>query len=99
MQAAEEPFDAGGKKFNRGSFIVRDVSRADLRHAQQRTGTTGDGARRGTERENASAARGARGVPAHLAGTQTEGWWRQALDNMHIPYDYISTQTVAKTTI
>jgi hypothetical protein len=28
--------------------------------------------------------------------TQTEGWWRQALDNLKIPYDYISTQTIAK---
>ncbi|WP_426689656.1 M14 family zinc carboxypeptidase [Rhodanobacter ginsengiterrae] len=29
-------------------------------------------------------------------GTQTEGWWRIALDNLHIPYDYINTQDVAK---
>jgi hypothetical protein len=28
--------------------------------------------------------------------TQTEGWWRQALDVLQIPYDYISTQDVAK---
>ena len=28
--------------------------------------------------------------------TQTEGWWRMALDNLHVPYDYISTQDVAR---
>jgi hypothetical protein len=28
--------------------------------------------------------------------TQTEGWWRQALDKLHVPYSYISTQDVAK---
>ena len=28
--------------------------------------------------------------------TQTEGWWRQAFDFNGIPYDYISTQDVAK---
>jgi hypothetical protein len=28
--------------------------------------------------------------------TQAEGWWRIALDNLDIPYDYISTQTVSK---
>ncbi len=28
--------------------------------------------------------------------TQTEGWWRMALDKLHVPYDYISTQDVAK---
>ncbi|MEO7148857.1 MAG: M14 family zinc carboxypeptidase [Rhodanobacteraceae bacterium] len=27
--------------------------------------------------------------------TQTEGWWRMALDKLHVPYTYISTQTVA----
>jgi hypothetical protein len=29
-------------------------------------------------------------------GTQTEGWWRMALDKLQVPYDYISTQDVAK---
>jgi hypothetical protein len=28
--------------------------------------------------------------------TQTEGWWRMALDKLHVPYDYISTQDVAR---
>ena len=28
--------------------------------------------------------------------TQTEGWWRQALDRLQVPYDYISTQDVAR---
>ena len=28
--------------------------------------------------------------------TQTEGWWRYAFDTEGIPFDYISTQTVAK---
>jgi hypothetical protein len=28
--------------------------------------------------------------------TQTEGWWRLALDKMRVPYDYISTQDVAR---
>ena len=28
--------------------------------------------------------------------TQTEGWWRMALDKLHVKYDYISTQDVAR---
>jgi hypothetical protein len=28
--------------------------------------------------------------------TQTEGWWRMALDKLHVPYSYISTQDVAR---
>jgi hypothetical protein len=30
------------------------------------------------------------------SSTQTEGWWRIALDSVGIPYDYISTQEVAR---
>jgi len=30
--------------------------------------------------------------------TQTEGWWREALDSLGIPYTYISTQTAASET-
>jgi hypothetical protein len=28
--------------------------------------------------------------------TQTEGWWRMALDKLHVPYTYISTQNVSR---
>ncbi|TAN05517.1 MAG: hypothetical protein EPN38_11285 [Rhodanobacteraceae bacterium] len=28
--------------------------------------------------------------------TQTEGWWRMALDRLHVPYSYISTQDAAR---
>jgi len=28
--------------------------------------------------------------------TQTEGWWRMALDKLHVPYTYISTQNAAR---
>ncbi|MEO8748545.1 MAG: M14 family zinc carboxypeptidase [Rhodanobacter sp.] len=28
--------------------------------------------------------------------TQTEGWWRMALDQLHVPFTYISTQDVAR---
>ncbi|MGH8191243.1 MAG: M14 family zinc carboxypeptidase, partial [Rhodanobacteraceae bacterium] len=28
--------------------------------------------------------------------TQTEGWWRMALDRLHVPYTYINTQEVSR---
>jgi len=28
--------------------------------------------------------------------TQTEGWWRMALDKLHVPYTYINTQDVSR---
>ncbi len=30
IEAAEEPFEAAGQKFNRGSFIIRKTSRREL---------------------------------------------------------------------
>ncbi len=42
-------------------------------------------------------ARAARVAILHTwPSTQTEGWWRQAFDVLHIPYDYIRRQDVAK---
>jgi Zinc carboxypeptidase len=96
MEAAEEPFESGGKKFNRGSFVIRDTSRADL----DRTA-----ADLGLQVVALAAAPSVKTHPVRAArvgfvhtwlSTQTEGWWRLALDNLGIPYDYMSTQTLAK---
>jgi hypothetical protein len=96
IDAAEEPFEGGGKKFSRGSFVVRNVSRADLDRAA---------ADLGLQAVALSSAPGVKSHPVRAArialvhtwlSTQTEGWWRQALDNLSVPYDYINTQTVAK---
>ena len=97
IQVAEEPFEAGGVKFTRGSFIIRNVPQADVAAAAKETGV------------QAHALASAPSVPAHPAraarialmhtwqSTQTEGWWRIALDAYKIPYEYISTQDVART--
>jgi Zinc carboxypeptidase len=96
MDSAEEPFEAGGAKFNRGSIIVRGVSRSDLDSAASGAGLqfVALGAAPSVKTHPVRAARVAF-VHTWLS-TQTEGWWRLALDDLKIPYDYISTQTVAK---
>ncbi|MGH7553323.1 MAG: M14 family zinc carboxypeptidase, partial [Longimicrobiales bacterium] len=38
FQAAEEPFEAGGRKFNRGSFVIRGVPQAELDGATKELG-------------------------------------------------------------
>jgi hypothetical protein len=96
FEAAEEPFEAAGHKFNRGSFIVRGVSASDLNKA---------GAELGIQAYAASAAPSVKTHPVRAArialmhtwlATQAEGWWRVEFDRNKIPYDYISTQNVAK---
>ncbi len=96
IDAAEEPFESGGKKFSRGSLLVRNVSRADL----DRTA-----AELGVQVTALTAAPGVKTHPVRAAriafvhtwlSTQTEGWWRLALDKLKIPYDYMSTQAITK---
>ncbi len=96
MEAAEEPFEAGGKKFHRGSIIVGGVGRADLDKAAGEVGLQAV-ALASAPSVKTHPLRAARVAFVHTwLSTQTEGWWRLALDNLKIPYDYISTQTVAK---
>ena len=97
IQMAEEPFEANGVKFARGSFIVRGVSQSELDAAAKDAGV------------QAHALASAPAVPMHPAraarvalmhtwqSTQTEGWWRLGFDVNQVPYDYISVQDVAKT--
>src|SRR6266436_669050 len=97
MEAAEEQFESSGKKFNRGSLVIRNVSRADLDHAASDLGLQVV-ALGTTPSVKTHPVRAARVAFVHTwLSTQTEGWWRLALDHLNIPYDYISTQTVAKT--
>jgi len=96
IEAAEDPFEADGHKFNRGSFLVHGVSSDDLQHAVSDLGLKAYGLS-GMPSVKMHPVRAARVAILHTwLNTQTEGWWREALDFMHVPYDYISTQTVAK---
>jgi hypothetical protein len=96
VEAAEEPFEGGGKKFNRGSFVIRNMNRRDLDRAAADLGlqAVALGAAPSVKTHPVRAARVAF-VHTWLS-TQTEGWWRLALDDLKIPYDYISTQKIAK---
>jgi hypothetical protein len=97
IQIAEEPFEANGSKFARGSFVISKVSRADLDKATQELGLKAYAlAAAPTVRTHAG--RAARVAILHgWTTTQTEGWWRQAFDIYRIPYDYIDPQAIRDT--
>jgi len=96
LEVTEKPFDEASTHFAAGSLLVSGVDDVTLKSALH------DLALSGTRLAAAPQ------VPVHDApaprvammhtwlATQTEGWWRYAFDNAGIPYDYISTQTVAK---
>jgi len=96
FEATEEPFEIGGQKFNRGSFVVRV---RDLREFEQILGDLGLQAWIVTAPPAVKmhALKIPRVAILHTwLSTQDEGWWRLAFDQMQVPYDYISTQDVAR---
>ena len=96
MEATEESFEVVGKKFNRGSIVIRNVARPDLDRASSDSGAQVAALATAPD-VKMHPVRAARVALVHTwITTQLEGWWRLALDKMQIPYDYISTQTVAK---
>ncbi|HSA96311.1 MAG TPA: M14 family zinc carboxypeptidase [Acidobacteriota bacterium] len=95
IQAAEKDFEAEGRKFRAGSFVLKPAGNpANLGSLLDEAGKKYGFA--------AIAAAAVPSVPMHEVGaprvavmhtwqnTQTEGWLRIALDEYGIPYDYIS---------
>jgi len=96
FEAAEEPFEAQGQKFNRGTFIVSSVSEADLSKVVTDLGIKAyavDAAPNGIKTHPVRAPRIA--MMHTWLSTQDEGWWRLEFDRLGVPYDYISTQDVS----
>jgi hypothetical protein len=96
FEAAEDAFEAAGKKFSRGSFIIKNVSSSDLQNA---------GADLGLQITAVASAPTVKTHPLRAPRvailhtwltTQTEGWWRHALDDAKVPFTYINTQQVSK---
>jgi hypothetical protein len=96
IEATEDSFQSGERKFARGTFLIRGTNRADLDAATKSLGL------------RAVALTAAPGVKTHPVrapriayvhtwiSTKAEGWWRLALDKLQIPYDYMSTQAIVK---
>jgi hypothetical protein len=95
ITATDVTATSNGRSYPAGTWIVRGVSASDLEKAASPLHLhVADAA--------SLSAVAAHPVPAPRIAlmhtwldTQPEGWWRLALDNLHIPYTYISTQTVA----
>jgi len=94
IEATEEPFQVGAQKFSRGTFLIKGVSRGDIDAATKNLRLHA-AALSAAPSVNTHPVRAARIAFLHTwTGTQTEGWWRLALDELKIPYDYISTQKI-----
>ena len=96
MSVSEEGFESGGQKFGPGSLIIARADASKLKPLLRQFDLA------------AVSIASQPSVKIHPAAvprvafmhtwlfTQTEGWWRLAFDKLHVPFTYISTQTVAK---
>ena len=96
MDAAEEPFEAAGRKFNRGSFIIRKANGDELRRVANELGIQVY-AVTDTPAVKTHPVRAPRIAIMHTwLNTQDEGWYRVGFDHLQVPYSYISTQDVSR---
>ncbi|HET9314855.1 MAG TPA: hypothetical protein VFQ51_04660, partial [Vicinamibacteria bacterium] len=97
MEAAEEAFDAGGRKVAAGSLIVMGGSRDRVAKAVEDLGLAAV-----SVAVRPSVKTHPVGVPRialvhDWINTQNEGWWRIALDRYEVPYDYVSVHVIRDT--
>jgi hypothetical protein len=97
METAEDPFEAEGHKFNRGTVIISNADRSAIEAAARDSGIrvfTTD-AKLTVARHTLEAPRIA--LLHNWTNTQEDGWFRITLDQLRIPYTYIADTKVRET--
>ncbi len=97
VEASAAAFRAVARDFPSGSWIVTGIEREALAPIATRLGITVVASGQRPAVATRPVARPRLALLHSWLNTQTEGWWRQRLDLLGVPYDYISTQDVAAT--
>ena len=95
VEATAEPFKAAGHEYPRGTWLVRGIGKDALDHIASDAGLEVDTIAAAPKVATHPIGKPRIALLHTWISTQTEGWWRQRLDLLKIPYDYISTQAVA----
>jgi Zinc carboxypeptidase len=95
ITATDASVNAGGHTYPAGTWIVRAVSGDDLAKAAAPLHLHVAAVSEPPKVATHPIAAPRIALMHTWLDTQAEGWWRLALDNLHVPYSYISTQTVA----
>ncbi len=95
VEAAAEPFRTPDSAYPRGTWLVRGIAKDALESAAAGAGVGVDAIAAAPKVAARAVAKPRIALLHTWLDTQTEGWWRQRLDLLKIPYDYISTQDVA----
>ena len=97
MEAAEDSFEADGVKFNPGTFILRNVDRAQLDKAASELGIRVHATSAKLTVATHPVAAPRIGILHNWQNTQNDGWYRIAFDELKVPYTYISDTSVRET--
>ena len=92
MLAAEEPFEAGGRKFTAGAFIIPDADRATLEPSIKELGLSGVAVASAPSVKSHDLDVPRIGYVHAWQRTQDEGWVRLAFDTFGVPYTYFADQ-------
>jgi len=97
MEAAEEPFEADGKKFKAGTFVIRNADRRQLEQAAK-----GLGLRVHATKSELKVATHPLAVPRvalvhNWQNTQNDGWYRIAFETLKVPYTYVADTKLRET--
>src|SRR6185436_18429782 len=95
VEAAAESFKAAGHDYPRGTWLVRGIEKDALDRTASEVGVTVDAVAAAPKVATRPLAKPRIALLHTWLNTQTEGWWRQRLDLLKVPYDYISTQDVS----
>jgi zinc carboxypeptidase len=90
MQAAEADFEAGGRKFRAGSFVIANADRAKIDASLKQLGLSGFAVASAPTVKTHDLDIPRIGYVHSWARTQDEGWVRAAFDTYGVPYTYFA---------
>ena len=96
MRAAEAPFEAGGKRYAAGTFILPQADRAAVERVVTELGLTAEAVASAPAVASHPLTAPRVGYLHSWLRTQDEGWWRLALDRHGIPYTYFADTEARK---
>ena len=92
MEAAEEDFEADGRQFHTGAFLIPNADRTKLEPAIRELGLAARSVTAAPPVKTHELDVPRIGYVHSWSRTQDEGWVRAALDTFEVPYDYFADQ-------
>jgi hypothetical protein len=97
MQAAEDSFEADGIKFKPGTFILKNVDRAELEKAAKELGIKVHATSADIKVATHPLETPRVGIVHNWQNTQNDGWFRVAFEEQKIPYKYVADTWLRET--